>query len=202
MYHGESPAGMCASIHSCCMPSRWYVRIDLLPPHAIPPQVGSRRWFVRDPRWARFIFARFRKCNVFHFMTYPRTKSSSPLSSPPCPLSPRRKPSFPLPPFIVHVLDTFSLFLLLYPLPYRRLLARTFIRTGLCTSAYNLYFRVVSSLVWISTGFTPPPLSLDSRPIAILSEKNPFPALPTSNRCPGSHCGCAHDVSIDHILEG
>jgi len=113
---------------------------------------------------------------MFHFMTYPHTKSLSPLSSPPCPLLPHCKPSFPLPPFIVHVLDTFSLFLLLYPLPYRQLLARTFIRTGLCTSAYNLYFQVVSSLVWISTGFTPPPSSLDSRPIAILSEKNPFPA--------------------------
>ena len=140
MYHNESPAGMCASIHSRCMPSHWYVRIDLLPPHAIPPQAGSRRWFVRDPRWACFIFARFRKCNVFHFMTYPRTKSSS---SPPCPLSPRRKPSFPPPPFIVHVLDTFSLLLLLFVPPCRRLLVGTFIRTGSCMSAYNLYFRVV-----------------------------------------------------------
>jgi len=157
------------------MPSRRYVCFDLLPPHAIPPQAGSCRQFVRDPRWARFMFARFLKCNVFHLMTYPHTKSSSPLSSPPCPLSPRRKPSFPLPPFIVHVLDTFSLFLLLYPLPYQQLLARTFIRTEFCMSAYNLYFRVVSSLVWISTRFTPPS-SLDSRPIAILSEKNPFPA--------------------------
>jgi len=173
--HG-SPAGMCASIYSRRMPSRRYVRFDLLPPHAIPPRAGSRRRFVRGPRWARFMFARFRKCNVFHFMIYPRTKSSSPLSSPPCPSSPHRKPPFPLPPFVDHVLDTFSLFLLLYPLPCRRLLARTFIRTGFCMFAYNLYFRVARSLVWISIGFTPPPSSTGQSPASDTVGKNP-PAL-------------------------
>ena len=129
---------MCASIYS----------------RRIPPRAGSRRQFVRDPRWARFIFARFRKCNVFHFMIYPRTKSSSPLSSPPCPSSPRRKPPFPLPPFVVHVLDTFSLLLLLFLPPCRRLLARTFIRTGFCTpesldfGAFHALLRIVDLPPW------------------------------------------------------
>ena len=103
------------------------------------------------------MFTRFRKCNVFHFMIYPRTKSafpSSPLSSPPCPLSPRYKPPFPLLPFVVHVLDMFALLLLLYLLPCRRLLARTFIRTGSCMFAYNLYFRVARYVVWKSIRFT------------------------------------------------
>jgi len=104
--------------------SHWYVCFDPLPLHAILPVCAlwstptachpSLGWFspmVRSrPSWARFMFARFRKCNVFHFMTYLHMKSSSPLSSPPCPSSPCCKPSFPLPPFVVHVLNMFSLF--------------------------------------------------------------------------------------------
>ena len=93
--------------------------------------------YVRDPLWARFMCARFRKCNVFHFMIYPRTKSaflSSPRSSPPCPPSPRRKTPFPLPLFVVHVLVTFALLLLLYPSPCRCFVARAIFRTGFVVS--------------------------------------------------------------------
>jgi len=139
-----------------------FQRFDLLPPacaHAIPPRSSFRRWYIRDSRWARFMCARFRKCNMFHFIIYPRTKSafsSSPRSSPSCPSSPRPKTRFPPPPFVVYVLVTYNWLPSCTLHLFRRFSARIIFRTGSVALLKKLVLtnRLFSSLILTQRHFS------------------------------------------------